>query len=376
MTPPALRLFGAPCSYYTAKVRSALRKQRLPFREDFQSHPYYRTHVLPVTQNQRIPVLEFADGPIVQDSTEILDHLEARDLLGARPAGVARVVELFVEAYADRAMLRPAMHYRWNFRAENEAFIIGEFSRLIAMGDTGKGSELGRVIAGRMSAYLPPLGITEATIPAIEAQYLALLDALDRHFAHHPYLLGGSPSRADYGLMGPLHAHLGRDPHAVPLMQRRAPIVYRWTERMNAGEDTSPEFPDPAPGFEITADLCPVLDLMAAEFGPELAATLDLFGTWAAERTDMPAGTPVSSKGVDQPSFGPVRFDIQGITFEVMSAGHSLWMLQRVQDAFARLDDAEKAEARALLAAGGMARLLDEKMPRRLGRQGNKLTVA
>lgn len=376
MTTPAVRLFGAPCSLYTGKVRSALRKQRVTFREDFPSHPHYREHVLPVAQNQRIPAVEFADGTIVQDSTEILDHLAARDLLGPVPSGPLRVIELFVEAYAERAMLRPAMHYRWNFRAENEAFIVGEFSRLIARGDTEAGADMGRMIAGRMAAYLPPLGITESSIPAIEAQYLALLDLLNRHFATTPYLLGGSPSRADYGLMGPLHPHLGRDPYPAALMQGRAPLVYRWTERMNAGEDSSPEFPEHPASFVVTPGLRALLELMAAEFGPELAATLALFETWAAENAALPAGSPISTKGMDQPSFGPVRFDIQGVTLEVMSAGHSLWMLQRVQDAFAALGDIEKAEVRDLLAAGAMARLLDEKMPRRLGRQGNKLTVA
>jgi len=115
---------------------------------------------------------------------------------------------------------------------------------------------------------------------------------------------------------------------------------------------------------------------MAGEFGPELRETLRLFAGWAAEHADLAAGSPVSPKGVDQPSFGPIRFEIQGSTVEVMSAGHSLWMLQRVQDAFASLTDAEKAEARDLLSTGGVAALLDEKMPRRLGRQGNKLTVA
>lgn len=372
----SVRLFGAPCSLYTAKVRSALRKQRVAFREDFPSHPHYREHVLPMAQNQRIPVVEFADGAIVQDSTEILDQLEARALIGPAPTGVPRVIELFIEAYAERAMLRPAMHYRWNFRAENEAFIIGEFSRLIAMGDTEAGAELGRMIAGRMAAYLPPLGITESSIPAIEAQYLALLGVLNRHFATTPYLLGGSPSRADYGMMGPLHPHLGRDPYPAALMQRTAPLVYRWTERMNAGEDTSPEFPDTPAGFAVAPSLRPVIELMAGEFGPELRETLTLFAAWARENAALPAGSPVSPKGVDQPSFGPIRFEIQGTTIDVMSAAHSLWMLQRAQDAFASLTDAEKAEARDLLSAGGVAALLDEKMPRRLGRQGNKLTVA
>lgn len=376
MSAPLLRLYGAPCSLYTAKVRAALRKNRVGFREDFASHPDYRNHVFPAVQNHRVPVVAFADGTLVQDSTEILDALQARGLIGAGPDGALRIVELFIEAYADRALLRPAMHYRWNFQAENGPFVVSEFARLVARGDTEKGMPLGTKLAGRMSAYLPPLGITPETIPAIEAQYLALLDRLNRHFAAHPYLLGGSPSRADYGMMGALYAHLGRDPYPAAIMQTRAPLVFRWVERMNAGEDTSPEFPDTPPGFfaEVPASLQAVIDLMSAEFGAELAETLAAFDRWLAKHPEGQPGQPLSDKGDDQPSFGPIRFPLQGTAVDVMSAGHSLWMLQRVQDAHAALDSAARAGARALL--GPAAPLLEKTLPRRLGRQGNKLSFA
>ena len=61
--------------------------------------------------------------------------------------------------------------------------------------------------------------------------------------------LGDAPSRADYGLMGPLYAHLGRDPYPVRIMQQKAPLVFRWVERMNAPETETPEYPDRAPAF-------------------------------------------------------------------------------------------------------------------------------
>lgn len=376
MSSPLLRLYGAPCSLYTAKVRSALRKNRVSFREDFASHPDYRQHVFPAVQNHRVPVVAFPDGALVQDSTEILDALAARGLLGPSPTDAIRVVELFIEAYADRALLRPAMHYRWNFRDQNGAFVIGEFARLVALGDTEKGLPLGTKLAGRMSAYLPPLGITPETIPAIEAQYLALLDVLNRHFASHPYLLGGSPSRADYGMMGALYAHLGRDPYPAAIMQSRAPLVYRWVERMNAGEETAPEFPDARAGFftEVPASLQAVLDLMSGEFAPELSETAKAFEHWLAKHPEGQPGQPLSDKGEDQPSFGPIHFTVQGVDIQVMSAGHSLWMLQRVQDAQAALPAAEQARARALLGPAGA--LLDKRLPRRLGRQGNRLSFA
>ena len=88
------------------------------------------------------------------------------------------------------------------------------------------------------------MGIYAATIPAIEAAYLDLLDVLDEHFLHHPYLLGGRPSMADFGLMAGLYAHLSRDPVPSALMKSRAANVYRWTERMNLANIDDGEFPE------------------------------------------------------------------------------------------------------------------------------------
>ena len=83
------------------------------------------------------------------------------------------------------------------------------------------------------NGFLPILGVTDDSLPTIERNYLELLDALDIHFQDYPYVLGGRPSFADFGLMAPLFAHLARDPVPASLMKNKAPNVYRWTERMN-----------------------------------------------------------------------------------------------------------------------------------------------
>ncbi|MFA5123378.1 glutathione S-transferase N-terminal domain-containing protein [Zavarzinia sp.] len=370
-------LYGAPCSLYTAKVRCFFRKHGLPFREYFTSHPHYRAAVYPAVKNHRVPVVAFADGEILQDSAVILDALERRHPEVPRPAGALRVLELFFEAYADRALLKPAMHYRWNFPEANGAFIGGEFGRLLAFDrPPAEWLTIGRDLAARMAAYLPPLGITEETIPAIETCYLALLDRLNEVFGRQPYLLGDAPSRADYGFIGPLFAHLGRDPHPLRLMQQNAPMVFRWVERMNAAEISSPEFPDRTPGFAATEALSAVTRQAVAEFLPEMRATADAFAAWAAQNPDFPAGQPISPKGEDQPSFGRISFALGDATVHQASAGHSLWLLQRMQDAFAALDAEGQAAARGLFAAAGGEALLDLKLARRLARTGNKLALA
>ena len=76
----------------------------------------------------------------------------------------------------------------------------------------------------------------------IEATYLEFLDQFNRHFANFEFLLGSRPSIGDYGLMGPLCAHLGRDPVPRALMEERAPNVYAWVKRMNNPQPQSGEF--------------------------------------------------------------------------------------------------------------------------------------
>lgn len=380
MTSPALTLYGAPPSLYTAKVRACFRKNAIPFEERFQSHPHYREKILPVANNHRIPVVEFTDGKVVQDSTLILDEIEARYPQLPKPSGAMRLLELFVESFADRCLLKAAMHYRWNFPEQNLTFITGEFGRILRFGDPDQWQSAGQSIASRMSAYLPPLGITPETIPSIETAYLKLLDALNSHFIHHPYLLGASPSRADYGLMGPLFAHLGRDPHPARIMLQKATLVYRWTERMNAPEETSPEFPDKATGH-FTPDALPktlieVLTRIAMEYVPELKATANAFQSWITQHPDTPAGTPVSPKGQDQPSFGPIQYELEGATIHQASAGHTLWMNQRITDAFAALQQSEKAAALALFSSIGAEAVLTLQVPRRLSRLQNRLSLA
>ena len=69
-------LYGSYASYYTAKVRSALRKKAIPFSERLPSDPRFRAEVRPASGSHRIPQVLLPDGRVVQDSVEILDELE------------------------------------------------------------------------------------------------------------------------------------------------------------------------------------------------------------------------------------------------------------------------------------------------------------
>lgn len=377
-----VRLYGAPVSLYTGKVRSYLRKNAIPFEERFPSHPRYREYVRERAGTHRVPVVEFDDGTVIQESTLILDELERRfpretPALGPRQLLFVHLMELVGE----RAFLKQAMYYRWNFRGANYRFITGEFGRLLAFGAPQEEIErIGIGLADQMSGYLPILGINPDTTALIEQIYIEALAILNNHFYRQPYFLGGAPSRADYALMAPLYAHLARDPYPAGLMQREAPLVFRWTERMNAPEVSSPEFPDIpatyADNDEVCGTLCTFLRLMCETMVPELMATAELLAGWVAANPDVPSGTWLSQTGADQPILGKIEPEIRGIRVPQVAAPHSLWVLQRALDYYGSLEGDAKAACDALLHETGGEKLMALRLPRRLSRRENRLAVA
>jgi glutathione S-transferase len=99
----------------------------------------------------------------------------------------------------------PALDYSWSHDRE---FAVTEFGRnKVSERSAAEQRRTGEKIAVLFAAWLPPLGITAAIVPAIEAD-LALLDAFERHFVAHPSLLGATPTLADCARSGSFHAHL------------------------------------------------------------------------------------------------------------------------------------------------------------------------
>jgi len=381
---PEVWLYGAPASLYTAKVRACLLARRISFVERFPSHARYRTVIRSAVESHRIPVAEFADGTIVQDSTLILDELDRRwpDPVAAAMGPCQRLAALLIECVADRGLARAAMHYRWSFPETNEAFVVGEFGRSLRFpaGDA-EVERLGRKVAAKMSSYLPRLGIGRETQDGIEADHRESLARLEAHFAAHPYVLGGAPTRADFALMGPLFGHLARDPHPLQLMQQTAPLVFRWTERINWGELASPEFPDrpralPA-GDEVPQTLIAwVRHLLDGGYAETLCLTAERLAAWAGDHPDAPAGSWLSPEGEDQPSLGPITVRRHGARVEEQALAHPLWLLQRATDFVAALEGAERQAAEALAREMGAGDVIGIRLARRLTRVRNRLALA
>ncbi|MED5493852.1 MAG: glutathione S-transferase family protein [Pseudomonadota bacterium] len=368
MTAAPYRLYGASHSLYTGKVRCYLRNQGIDYVELPTWHPDFATRILPQIGRGIIPVLETPEGRVIQDSIDIIGYLEAQGVPWPvyPQSPLLHILAIIIEYYGCQAMLKHAMHYRWSYREEQEDFLRCAFT-------LGSGAEMAEQIMGRMNSYLPRLGVNPASIPLIETSYHELLALLDAHFAQMPYLLGSRPSIADYGLIAPLFAHLGRDPVPLAVMQQRAPRVHRWVERMTAPGLDVVEYPQHEPGFvaddALPATLEAVLQHIAGEIFPELTDKLAFLQSWLDEH--QPADRAPVSERPQIRQVGMVQTRFRGADIEVGVEPYLLYVLQRAS-AVMQAQPAESQQAlSARLARLGLADALPKAGAYRVGRRDN-----
>jgi len=355
------RFYGSEVSYFTGKVRPALRVKRVPHVEVLATPRAYREVIRPKTGLAFIPVIVTPEGDAWQDTSDMLDALEARfpepALYPATP--VQRVVAYLWELYADEFMILPAMHYRWGF-ADSIAKARADFAS--TSGDpTTAGS-----FADRMSGVLPGIGVVPDTVPAIESHLAELLEDLERHLAEHRYLLGGKPSLADCALMGPMYAHLYLDAAPSRLLRERAPRTCHWIERMNHPDpdDMGEWLPDDA----LSGAVRSMLARVARDAGPYVLDTVRAFEDWADARP-ADATEPPRAVGFHQTT-------LRGVAFGRYTSPYTLWMLQRVLDAYRALSDRDRAAVDRALDGTGCAAFLAYEPRHRLEKRGFKLAFA
>jgi len=374
-----LTLYGAPVGLWTGKIRSYLRKQGIPYIERLPTDPVFQSEVMPAVKRFINPVIRFADGTLVQDTAAIIDYLEhnghARfSVYPQKPLQltVARALDLF----GGEGLVRAAMHYRWSYRDYNESFLRHEFGlayRAAGIPQKAIDQQLDGFM-GYLNAYLPKLGITGATTATVESAYEELLAALDAHFRLYPYLLGGQPTIADFGFIANLFAHLGRDPYPADLMKRKAPSVYRWTERMMANDSDTPEFPNAEFALsnddDVPATLSQVLKLMAQDYLPELKMAVSFTDDWLAQQGEVPPGTVTGGKPSVR-TIGQGTFTMRGVQMDTVVWPYTLSRLQCVTDSYEHASAANQTRVHAYFEAQGLAELLTLKASRRVEHRGH-----
>ncbi|MEZ4407778.1 MAG: glutathione S-transferase family protein [Polyangiales bacterium] len=327
--------YAAEVSLYSGKTRAYLRYRDVPFREVPPTLGVYRKVIVPNVGRPIIPVLQTPEGEILQDTTVIIDALEARLGPSVYPTTPAqRLVALLFELYGDEWLVMPAMHYRWHFKRENLAFILREFGEA-GGADAPKwvrplfGVIPALVFGGQYARYF---GISRRNWSALEGSYEGFLRDFDAHLAVHPYLLGTRPSIGDFGLVAPLYAHLYRDPAPGKLMRAIAPNVARWVERMQHP-------PTPNRGAFLDDDaIPPTLDPMLRRmFTEQLPVLVD-----TVAKTDAWSRAHPSEERVPR-VIGAHRYRLGDVEEERAVTPYSQWMFQRALDAYAALDEATKA---------------------------------
>ncbi|WP_209348904.1 glutathione S-transferase [Pontixanthobacter sp. CEM42] len=330
-------LYGAPLSLFSGKARAYLDWKGIDYVEVLATPDIHKEIIIPEVGRSVIPVVKTEDDTILQDTTKIIDHFEEH---ASGPSVYPntprqRLAALLLETYGDEWLVIPAMHYRWNY---NEEWVYGEFGKTaVPEADAETQYTFGKKAAERFRGFVPMLGINETTIPAIEQSYEALLADLEAHFAMHPFLFGTRPSIGDFGLIGPLYAHLYRDPASGEIMERLAPRVAEWVRRMvDVAEPQSGEFlPDDA----IPDTLLPILMRMMDEQVPYLERVSDMLAEWLAANPDTELPRAV----------GMADFTVEGVIGQRIAVPFSLWMVQRATDYLRELNTTDRSACDALL---------------------------
>jgi glutathione S-transferase len=389
------RLYSWEHSYFSGKVRAYLRFKQSQaalgsgFEDILATPDLIAGRLTPRSGSGAVPQLEAPDGTWIQDSSDIIDyceaaHPEAPICPDPRSAPRQRLAAYLIELLADEWIVVPAFWQRWFFSEDgrepsHRGFNEQQWGAVLAAGAAGSARRLAgagffehvfgisdtRRHPKGVYAGLVHLGCDARTERAWQASQHKLLGYLEAHFADHDFVLGGRPSLADYGLLGPLYAHLYRD--AVPGFALRTyfPLVCEWVERANGeGALNARKFGQKLYGLDesgelvariassddgqwlsndaIADSLIPVLSVFFDEMWPTLrdaALTLRRFIESDAHRfgDELPGKTFTATPGFfdSQTGDGPLThgFEIGGVESRRMVVPYQIWMWQRVVEA-------------------------------------------
>jgi len=354
-------LYGAPFSLYTGKARSYLRYKGINYKEVLSSAKVYKTVIIPKTGVRYIPVVQTPDNSYLQDTAEIIDYLESefteRSIVPNSPKQL--LVSKLFEWYGDEWLLLPAMHYRWN--TNQDKYIYSQFGKTVLPNFPSFIQRfIGKKIGSKFRGFVPKLGITDNTIPALEHWYEnELLPQLNTHFASHNFLLGDRASIGDFGLMGPLYAHLYLDPAPKKIMEKIAPNVIQWINRMNSYKPNIGDWQD---NDEIPRTLMPILTSMFKEFLPHMLKTPIAVEAWKQKNTDNPIPRMIGSSS----------FTLGNSEGTRLVTPFSQWKLQRVLDVLPK-DTKSNESVRDFLSEINGEQLLTVKVNAPVKRQSNVL---
>lgn len=263
----AHRIFGSELSPYSVKVRSYLRYKNIDH-EWLPRSPANQAEFQKYAKLPLVPLVVTPEGEGVQDSTPIIERFEKASPVLAPDDPALGFLSVLLEEYGDEWGNKWMFHYRWSYPAD--CWSSAERIALQMAGAQGPlaVAQARAAVAERMSGRLGFVGSSAVTAPLIEASFKRVLGILNAHLGARPYLLGGRPSLADFGLWGQFY-EAATDPTPGALMRASSPNVMAWVQRMVSPKAEGPFEAWPA----LSAGLMPLLtDEVAALFLPWSAA--------------------------------------------------------------------------------------------------------
>jgi hypothetical protein len=203
---------------------------------------------------------------------------------------------------------------------------------------------------------------------------MALIGLFENHLMSHPYLLGGHPSQADYSVMGALHAHMGRDPAGLRLLQLHGPRTFRWVEHMLTPDVQSPEFFDRPIVYpdhdEVPNSAMAILHWIASTFGEPLVLNLHAYAAACKEGSIQPGACIDEAR--DQPLLAAQKINLQGTPHKHRAQIYAVWLSQRFQRHMAALSTGDKARLKDHFSHPAVAALLSAPVGHLLARRDQR----
>jgi glutathione S-transferase len=226
------RIYGAEMSPYSVKVRAYARFKGLPHKwlnrggENAADYAKY-------AKIQIVPLVVTPEGEGLQDSTPIIERLEAQfPSPSIHPDDKAlRFLSDLLEELADEWGNKWMFHYRWRRPIDQQASAGRLALAMNPAMDEATQQAFAQQISSRMTGRVWFVGSSDATAPFIESSFLTALSQLDAHLATRPYLFGARPSFADFSLWGQVY-NMWTDPTPCALIEARAQNVLAWIQRM------------------------------------------------------------------------------------------------------------------------------------------------
>ena len=354
-------LYGWHLSYFTGKAMCYLRYKQIPFTQKPVDMVTLMWRIKRKVGAAVMPVVVTPDGQWIHDTSCIIDHLEARwpepSVHPATP--VQRFASYWMEAWGDEWWVPMAMHTRWTYPENYALFEREAGDALLPWMPRFVKRRAVKFVATTLRRMLHFVGVRPPQMPVMDAWMDEMLDLLDAHFAQQRFLFGDRPQLGDFGLVGSMYGHLGRDPWPARELVAPRPPLRAWLDRMSPPEPTSDRT---ASGQSvllandaIAPTLTPVFQAMAREFLPLLEG---INAQVKAKLQDWPAGKPLPRRLAD------VQVPMGQGQFRRAALPYTLWMAQRTLDVFHGMDAQEQAQVRDWLRRMGGERLLALDIPR------------